>query len=158
MSSLLARLPKTGMGLIAVEATGGYERPLAEALEIFRSRGVDVDVRVGLKKAELMNIKMEASAQARRALELDLRSATESEAFELHYQPIFNLKTRRIETCEALLRWPHRERGMVSPAEFIPVAEEMGLIVEIGNQALYKACLECRRWPGDTAVVLAVRR
>jgi diguanylate cyclase (GGDEF)-like protein len=98
--------------------------------------------------------KMEASAQARRALELDLRSATESEAFELYYQPIFNLKTRRIETCEALLRWPHRERGMVSPAEFIPVAEEMGLIVEIGNQALYKACLECRRWPGDTAVAV----
>jgi len=68
---------------------------------------------------------MEASAQARRALELDLRSATESEAFELYYQPIFNLKTRRIETCEALLRWPHHERGMVSPSEFIPVAEEM---------------------------------
>ena len=98
--------------------------------------------------------KMEASAQARRALELDLRSATESEAFELYYQPIFNLKTRRIETCEALLRWQHHERGMVSPAEFIPVAEEMGLIVEIGNQALYKACLECRRWPGDTAVAV----
>ena len=98
--------------------------------------------------------KMEASAQARRALELDLRSATEREAFELYYQPIFNLKTRRIETCEALLRWPHHERGMVSPAEFIPVAEEMGLIVEIGNQALYKACLECRRWPGDTAVAV----
>jgi diguanylate cyclase (GGDEF)-like protein/PAS domain S-box-containing protein len=98
--------------------------------------------------------KMEASAQARRALEFDLRAATESEDFQLHYQPLFNLKTRRIETCEALLRWPHRERGMVSPAEFIPVAEEMGLIVEIGNQALYKACLECRRWPGDTAVAV----
>jgi diguanylate cyclase (GGDEF)-like protein len=97
---------------------------------------------------------MEARAQARRALELDLRSATESEAFELYYQPIFNLKTRRIETCEALLRWPHHARGMVSPAEFIPVAEEMGLIVEIGNQVLYKACLECRRWPGDTAVAV----
>jgi len=98
--------------------------------------------------------KMEASAQARRALELDLRSATESEDFELYYQPLFNLKTRRIETCEALLRWPHSERGLISPAEFIPVAEEMGLIVEIGNQALYKACLECRRWPGNTAVAV----
>ena len=98
--------------------------------------------------------KMEASAQARRALEFDLRSATENEDFELYYQPLFNLKTRRIEACEALLRWPHHERGMVSPAEFIPVAEEMGLIVEIGNQALYKACLECRRWPGDTAVAV----
>src|SRR6202166_4908775 len=98
--------------------------------------------------------KMEDSAQARRPLDLDLRSATESEAFELYSQPIFNLKTRRIETCEALLRWPHHERGMVSPAEFIPVAEEMGLIVAIGNEALYKACLECRRWPGDTAVAV----
>jgi diguanylate cyclase (GGDEF)-like protein len=98
--------------------------------------------------------KMEASAQARRALEFDLRTATESEDFELYYQPLFNLKTRRIESCEALLRWPHKERGMVSPAEFIPVAEEMGLIVEIGNQALYKACLECRRWPGETAVAV----
>jgi diguanylate cyclase (GGDEF)-like protein len=98
--------------------------------------------------------RMEASAQARRALEFDLRSATESEAFDLDFQPIFNLKTRRIETCEALLRWPHHERGIVSPGEFIPVAEEMGLIVEIGNQVLYKACLECRRWPGDTAVAV----
>jgi diguanylate cyclase (GGDEF)-like protein len=98
--------------------------------------------------------KMEANAQARRALEFDLRNAMEREAFELYYQPLFNLKTRRIETCEALLRWPHHERGMVSPAEFIPVAEEMGLIVEIGNQALYKACLECRRWPGEIAVAV----
>jgi diguanylate cyclase (GGDEF)-like protein len=98
--------------------------------------------------------KMEAKAQARRNLELDLRNALASEAFELYYQPIFNLKTKRIEACEALLRWPHRERGMVSPAEFIPVAEEMGLIVEIGNQVLYKACLECRRWPGETAVAV----
>jgi len=98
--------------------------------------------------------KMEATAQARRTLELDLRNALKSEEFEFYYQPLFNLKTRRIEACEALLRWPHRARGMVSPAEFIPVAEEMGLIVEIGNQVLYKACLECRRWPGDTAVAV----
>jgi diguanylate cyclase (GGDEF)-like protein len=98
--------------------------------------------------------KMEANAQARRTLEFDLRTAIKSEAFELYYQPLFNLKTRRIEACEALLRWPHHARGMVSPAEFIPVAEEMGLIIEIGNQVLYNACLECRRWPGDTAVTV----
>ena len=83
-----------------------------------------------------------------------MRNALESEEFDLHYQPLFNLKTKRIMTCEALLRWPHRERGMVYPAEFIPVAEEMGLIVEIGNQALYKACLECGQWPGDTTVAV----
>ncbi len=98
--------------------------------------------------------KMEATAQARRTLELDLRNALESEAFELYYQPLFYLKTRRILACEALLRWPHRERGMISPGEFMLVAEEMGLIVEIGNQVLYRACLECRRWPGDTAVAV----
>ena len=97
---------------------------------------------------------MEANAQARRTLEFDLRTAAKSEAFEIYYQPLFNLKTRRIDACEALLRWQHHERGMVSPAEFIPVAEEMGLIVEIGNHVLYNACLECRRWPGDTSVAV----
>ena len=56
--------------------------------------------------------------------------------------------------CEALLRWPHADRGLISAAEFIPVAEEMGLIVEIGNRALRRACQECRRWPGDTAVAV----
>ena len=97
---------------------------------------------------------MEADAQARRNLELDLRLATENEAFELYYQPLFDLRTRRIVACEALLRWPHRDRGMVSPADFIPVAEEMGLIVEIGNQVLRKACLECGRWPDDVRVAV----
>ena len=97
---------------------------------------------------------MEARAQARRTLELDLRHALETEAFELHYQPLFNLKTRSIVTCEALLRWPHPARGMVPAAEFIPVAEEMGLIVEIGKQVLNKACLECLKWPGATSVAV----
>jgi diguanylate cyclase (GGDEF)-like protein len=98
--------------------------------------------------------KMEADAQARRNLEQDLRQAVESEVFELYYQPIFDRKARRIVACEALLRWPHADRGLISAAEFIPVAEEMGLIVEIGNRALRRACQECRRWPGDTAVAV----
>jgi len=97
---------------------------------------------------------MEARAQARRNLEIDLRDALVSDSLELHYQPLFNLRTKRISTCEALLRWPHHRRGMISPCEFIPLAEETGLIVEIGNQVLYKACVECRRWPGDTSVAV----
>jgi diguanylate cyclase (GGDEF)-like protein len=97
---------------------------------------------------------MEARAQARRTLELDLRTALEEDAFDLYYQPIFDIRTRRILSCEALLRWHHHERGMVSPGEFISVAEEMGIIVEIGQQVLRKACLECRRWPGDTRVAV----
>ncbi len=97
---------------------------------------------------------MEADVLARRSLELDLRTALESDAFDLHYQPLIDLKTKRPIGCEALLRWPHPERGMISPAEFIPVAEEMGLIVEIGKQVLRKACQECRNWPADTRVAV----
>jgi diguanylate cyclase (GGDEF)-like protein/PAS domain S-box-containing protein len=97
---------------------------------------------------------MEARAQARRTLELDLRHALETEAFEVHYQPLFNLKTRSIVTCEALIRWSHPARGMIPPSQFIPVAEEMGLIIEIGKQVLNKACLECLTWPGATSVAV----
>jgi EAL domain-containing protein (putative c-di-GMP-specific phosphodiesterase class I) len=62
------------------------------------------------------------------------------------------MKTRRISTCEALLRWRHPERGMISPAEFIPLAEEMGLIGTIGNWVLRQACIEATRWPSDVSV------
>jgi diguanylate cyclase (GGDEF)-like protein len=97
---------------------------------------------------------MDVAAQARRTMQLDLRSAVAKKAFEVHYQPLFNLHTQRISTCEALLRWPHPERGMISPAEFIPVAEEMGLIVEIGNLVLGQACMECMQWPSDVRVAV----
>jgi diguanylate cyclase (GGDEF)-like protein len=97
---------------------------------------------------------MDARVKARRKLELDLRSALANDAFELYYQPIIDLKTERICACEALLRWPHPERGMISPAEFIPVAEEMGLIVEIGSYVLRKACMEAMAWPNDVCVAV----
>jgi diguanylate cyclase (GGDEF)-like protein len=97
---------------------------------------------------------MDVKAQARRSLEIDLRNAVASNAFKLHYQPLINLKTRQITTCEALLRWPHPDRGMVSPAEFIPIAEEMGLIVDIGDWVLTQACLECMAWPDDVRVAV----
>jgi len=97
---------------------------------------------------------MDIKARARRSLELDLRDAVATGAFEVYYQPLINLKTARITTCEALLRWSHPERGMISPAEFIPIAEEMGLIVEIGNWVLRRACLECAQWPGDVRVAV----
>jgi len=97
---------------------------------------------------------MDVMAQARRNLQLDLRSAVATNALKVYYQPIYNLHTRSIRTCEALLRWPHPLRGMVSPAEFIPVAEEMGLITEIGNMVLRTACLECTKWPSDVCVAV----
>ena len=97
---------------------------------------------------------MDVKAQARRSLEIDLRNALATDAFKVYYQPLFNLRTKRISTCEALLRWPHPERGMISPAEFIPIAEEMGLIVEIGNRVLRRACAECTQWPKAVRVAV----
>jgi predicted signal transduction protein with EAL and GGDEF domain len=99
---------------------------------------------------------MDIRAQARRSLELDLRSALASGAFEVYYQPLYDLKTKKISTCEALLRWPHPVRGMISPAEFIPVAEEMGLIVEIGNWVLQRACADCSKWPPGVRVAVNI--
>jgi diguanylate cyclase (GGDEF)-like protein len=97
---------------------------------------------------------MDVKAQTRRNLEQDLRAALANDSFEVYYQPLFNLKTKRISSCEALLRWPHPERGMISPADFIPVAEEMGLIVEIGRRVLRKACAECMKWPENVRVTV----
>ena len=97
---------------------------------------------------------MDVTAHKRRNLQLDLRNALAAGAFQVHYQPLYNLRTKRIATCEALLRWPHPERGMVPPGEFIPIAEEMGLIVEIGRLVLRKACIECARWPNDVRVAV----
>lgn len=99
---------------------------------------------------------MDIKAQARRALELDLRTALANDSFEVFYQPLLNLKTKRISSCEALLRWPHPERGLISPAEFIPVAEEMGLIVDIGEQVVRKVCAECMRWPGEVSAAVNI--
>lgn len=97
---------------------------------------------------------MGADAQARRSLELDLRYALENDRLEVYFQPIVDLRTRRISTCEALVRWPHPLRGLVSAAEFIPIAEEMGLIVEIGKRVLRQACIECQTWPSDICVAV----
>jgi diguanylate cyclase (GGDEF)-like protein len=92
--------------------------------------------------------------EARRILELDLRKALANEEFELFYQPLVNLKSGRISTCEALLRWNHPVRGTVSPVDIIPVAEDMGLIVDLGRWILRKACMECMKWPEGVSVAV----
>jgi EAL domain-containing protein (putative c-di-GMP-specific phosphodiesterase class I) len=97
---------------------------------------------------------MDVKAQARRSLEVELRKALAEESFDVYYQPLINLKSKRISTCEALLRWPHPERGMISPAEFVPLAEEMGLIVELGDWVLRRACSECGKWPEQIRVAV----
>jgi len=94
------------------------------------------------------------TVEARRILELDLRKALANEEFELFYQPLVNLKTGKLTTCEALLRWNHPVRGTVSPIEIIPVAEDMGLIVDLGRWILRKACMECMQWPEGVSVAV----
>jgi diguanylate cyclase (GGDEF)-like protein len=99
---------------------------------------------------------MDAMMRARRALELELRNAVVANEFELFFQPLVNLKDERISGFEALLRWRHPTRGMVSPAEFIPVAEEIGLIVKIGEWVLCNACRHAQSWPGALKVAVNI--
>jgi diguanylate cyclase (GGDEF)-like protein len=94
------------------------------------------------------------TVEARRTMELDLRKALANEEFELYFQPLVNLKSGKITTCEALLRWNHPERGTVSPVDIIPVAEDMGLIVDLGRWILRKACMECMKWPDGVSVAV----
>jgi len=97
---------------------------------------------------------MAHTVETRRVLELDLRHALAHEEFELYYQPLVNLKSGRISTCEALLRWNHPTRGAVSPADIIPVVEDMGLVVDLGRWILRKACMECMKWPDPVSVAV----
>ena len=97
---------------------------------------------------------MDRQAQRRRDMELDLRRAFANGEFELHYQPLVDIATDRISGFESLLRWRHPEKGMISPAEFIPVAEDIGLIVSIGEWVLRDACNEAVKWPAGVKVAV----
>ena len=99
---------------------------------------------------------MEQRIKARIALEFELRQAIMRGEFELYYQPLVNLRDGKITSCEALLRWHHPERGMISPAEFIPIAEETGLINQLGEWALKAACAEAATWQDDIKIAVNV--
>ncbi|MCB5174145.1 putative bifunctional diguanylate cyclase/phosphodiesterase [Microvirga lenta] len=97
---------------------------------------------------------MEVRLHARRILEVDLRRALAHDEFELFYQPQINIETEEISGFEALLRWHHPLRGMISPAEFIPIAEDIGLISPLGEWVLNQACAEASKWPRDMKVAV----
>jgi diguanylate cyclase (GGDEF)-like protein/PAS domain S-box-containing protein len=87
---------------------------------------------------------------------MELREALANNRFELHYQPIINIKTLKIVGCEALIRWLHPERGLIPASEFVPIAEECGLIGQIGDWVLKTACAEASRWPDDISIAVNI--
>jgi diguanylate cyclase (GGDEF)-like protein len=97
---------------------------------------------------------MDETAQARRDMESLLRTADIENAFEVYYQPLIDVTQKRITCLEALLRWRHPEKGFISPAQFIPLAEEIGLIVTLGEWVLRQACMEATKWPDDVKVAV----
>jgi diguanylate cyclase (GGDEF)-like protein len=99
---------------------------------------------------------MDQRARARRSLELELRQAISDGSLEIYYQPVVNLEDGKVSSCEALLRWRHSERGMISPAEFIPIAEDSGLINQLGLWVLNTACAEATTWPDHVRVAVNV--
>jgi diguanylate cyclase (GGDEF)-like protein len=100
----------------------------------------------------LFDPQMDAAVQTRRSMERDMRTALAQGGFSLCYQPLVNLQNKKVTAFEALMRWDHVERGAVPPSVFIPVAEEMGLIVQIGEWALRQACSQAVEWPDDIRV------
>ena len=112
----------------------------------------------GRNAYQLYTAEMQTSITERLALESKLRRALERGELALHYQPQVDLRTNRIFGCEALLRWNHPDLGMVSPAKFIPLAEETGMIIPIGEWVVRTACLQSKAWQnaGLPAVTVAV--
>jgi diguanylate cyclase (GGDEF)-like protein/PAS domain S-box-containing protein len=114
----------------------------------------------GKARLEIFDRSMSAQVMERLELEADLRRAITRDEFRVHYQPVVDLATGRISELEALVRWEHPKRGLVSPAEFIPVAEETGLILTIGKFVLEEACRQVREWqlafPSEEPLILSV--
>ena len=132
----------TGLGITA--SPTGYNSPE----NMLRDAGAALHRATSLGKGSfvMFDATMHAHAMARLKLEADLRRALEREEFKLHYQPIVSLETGRIAGFEALLRWQHPERGLVSPIDYIHVAEETGLILPIGRWIILEACRQLHSW------------
>jgi predicted signal transduction protein with EAL and GGDEF domain len=135
-----------------------YEKPedlLRDAdIAMYRAKGS------GRARYQIFDVRMRERVRARFWMEAELRGAVERGEFGLLFQPIVDLKTSRLHAFEALVRWYHPDRGMILPAQFIPVAEETGLIVPIGAWALHAACREAQRWrrwlPGSVTIPVSV--
>ena len=140
------------VGIALAPADGGSADTILKSadLALYRAKGE------GRGTWRFFEPEMDARMQERRRLELDLRRALVDGEFQLHYQPLIRVASRRIIGFEALVRWVHPDRGMVSPADFIPLAEETGLIIQLGEWVLREACAEAAKWPDHVTVAVNV--
>ncbi|MBE7158781.1 MAG: EAL domain-containing protein, partial [Rhodospirillales bacterium] len=136
------------VGIAMAPANGAYADKLLQSADtaLYRAKTE------GRNTYRFFEASMDEQLQLRRELEVDMRRAIVAQEFELHYQPLVNIKTMQISGFEALMRWRHHERGMISPGDFIAVAEETGLIVTLGEIALMQACRDAVKWPDPIRV------
>ena len=145
-------VPSTSIGIAIAPHDGTDTGTLLKNADLALYRAKEAGRRTYAFFEESLN----QHAQQRRQLESDLRVALERGELELHYQPLFDLEQNKICSFEALLRWNHPERGLVSPVEFIPIAEDSGLIVPIGAWAIREACAQAVRWPEEIRIAVNV--
>ena len=139
------------VGIAFAPSDGIRSRSTAEDARTWRFTAPS---RTGRGTHAFFESEMAGRLKIRRSLELDLRRALAEEQLELYYQPIIDLATEQIVSCEALMRWRHPDRGMVSPVDFIALAEEMGLIMQMGEWALRAACTAAKSWPENVKVAV----
>jgi diguanylate cyclase (GGDEF)-like protein len=140
----------TSIGIVLAPADGTEPDQLLKNadLALYRTKAE------GRNGFRLFESEMDADARARHALQTDLRTAIAQEQFELHYQTVYEAKTQKPCGAEALIRWRHPQRGLVSPAHFIPLAEEIGVIGPLGEWVMRKACSEAANWPPHIKVAV----
>jgi diguanylate cyclase (GGDEF)-like protein len=138
------------IGIALAHADGADPAELARCadLALYRAK------QEGANTYRFFETEMSLRAHARRMLELDLRRAIVRQEFEVYYQPQVHSRSGEFNGAEALIRWNHPDRGMISPAEFIPLAEEIGLIGSIGEWVLRTACAEATSWPEHLSIAV----
>jgi diguanylate cyclase (GGDEF)-like protein len=137
-----------GVALAPVDASDPDELLKCADLALYRAKAE------GRNRDRFFEREMDARMKTRRMLEVELRRALIEQHFQLYFQPLINLKRDEVSGFEALLRWNHPRRGMISPAEFIPLAEEIGLIVPLGEWVLREACREAATWDEDFKIAV----
>jgi diguanylate cyclase (GGDEF)-like protein len=139
-----------GIAIMPNDGTGIDEIVKNADLALYRAK------EVGRGSHRFFEPEMDRHMRARHTLEQELRNALVSGEFEIHYQPFADARSGETAGCEALLRWNHPRRGLVMPGEFIPLAEETGLIVPIGEWVLMMACTEAAKWPAHAKVSINI--